>query len=134
MGKRYIAHAHRLPIELRQLASAVRTIERSINMSDSAVPEGLESRLWHRPNEYKLRPHLASEWSPHRTAGKLEPAIRARRVEGFVGAQLYVPAAVRKCSIARLQEVAHMYPAFWIGVLVAVALLGVRTRLCLISG
>ena len=47
---------------------------------------------------------------------------------------MYVPAAVRKCSIARLQEVAHMYPAFWIGVLVAVALLGVRTRLCLISG
>ena len=26
-----------------------------------------------------------------------------------------------------------MYPAFWIGVLVAVALLGVRTRRCLIS-
>ncbi|MFT6075606.1 MAG: hypothetical protein ACJAZ1_002536, partial [Yoonia sp.] len=25
---------------------------------------------------------------------------------------LYVPAAVRKCSIARLQEVADMYPAF----------------------
>jgi len=25
---------------------------------------------------------------------------------------MYVPAAVRKCSIARLQEVADMYPAF----------------------
>ena len=46
---------------------------------------------------------------------------------------MYVPAAVRKCSIARLQEVADMYPAFSAACCFAVALLGVRTRRCLIS-
>ena len=48
-------------------------------------------------------------------------------------AQMYVPAAVRKCSIARLQEVADMYPACDRLLYFAVALLGVRTRRCLIS-
>lgn len=46
---------------------------------------------------------------------------------------MYVPAAVRKCSIARLQEVADMYPACDRLEYFAVALLGVRTRRCLIS-
>ena len=46
---------------------------------------------------------------------------------------LYVPAAVRKCSIARLLEVADMYPACDRLEYFAVALLGVRTRRCLIS-
>ena len=48
-------------------------------------------------------------------------------------AQMYVPAAVRKCSIAHLQEVADLYPAFGSACFFAVALLGVRTRRCLIS-
>lgn len=46
---------------------------------------------------------------------------------------MYVPAAVRKCSFARLLEVADMYPAFESAYVFAVALLGVRTRRCLIS-
>ncbi len=45
---------------------------------------------------------------------------------------MYVPAAVRKCSIARSQEVADMYPAYD-RLLFAVALSGVRTRRCLIT-
>jgi hypothetical protein len=46
---------------------------------------------------------------------------------------MYVPAAVRKSSIARLLEVADMYPACDRLEYFAVALLGVRTRRCLIS-
>jgi hypothetical protein len=92
------------------------------------------SSHWCNRSESSLSPRLTISFSVRQTALFPEPATRGQRSEGVERAHMYVPAAVRKCSIARLQEVAHMYPAFWIGVLVAVALLGVRTRLCLISG
>jgi hypothetical protein len=46
---------------------------------------------------------------------------------------MHVPAAVRKCSIVLLQEVANMNPAFGSACVFAVALLGVRTRRCIIN-
>lgn len=53
--------------------------------------------------------------------------------ERLLGAQMYVPAAVRNGELGVAAEVAHMYPACWIGSW-AVAMMGLRTRLGLISG
>lgn len=47
-------------------------------------------------------------------------------------AKVYVPAAVRKSSIARLQEVADLYPAFGSACVFTVALLGVGAHICFI--
>lgn len=45
---------------------------------------------------------------------------------------MYVPTAVRNSEFGVAAEVAHMYPACWIGSR-AVAMMGLRTRLGLIS-
>ena len=45
---------------------------------------------------------------------------------------MYVPAAVRNREFGVAAEVAHMYPACWIGSR-AVAMMGLRTRLGLIK-
>lgn len=46
---------------------------------------------------------------------------------------MYVPAAVRNACVACHLEVADMYPAFRSACFIAVALLGIRPRLCLIT-
>ena len=82
-----------------------------------------------RPPEEGRGPRLRMGW----------PKPAKPRIAGFgsntvtVGSEpMYVTAAARKCSIACSQEVADMYPAFR-SASFAVALLGVRTRRCLIT-
>ena len=67
-------------------------------------------RVWYRYGSgIALRVGIAQ--LTHRTLGFVK-VLACGCSECRLGAQMYVPAAVRKCSIARLLEVADMYPAF----------------------